>query len=123
MLVASAALAALLLGAYFLTPVMRLHYHAWRYRSGRDPTGTHLEGAVKHLVNLKAGEDVVRRFLGEPSARFPVDAKELVALHYHLAQWGDIRVYEVLIQRGRVASVRSWTQGGTPPPMPDPPRP
>jgi hypothetical protein len=64
MLVASAALAGLLLGAYFLTPAAQLHYHAWRYRSGRDADGTHLMRAARLLVKDRAHQGTVARILG-----------------------------------------------------------
>jgi hypothetical protein len=69
MLVASAALATVLLGAYFLTPVAQLHYHAWRFRSGRDPWGDHLRQVVSVMVRRKECEPVVVRLLGAPSQK------------------------------------------------------
>jgi hypothetical protein len=67
MLLASLGLAALLLGAYFLTPVLILRYHAWMFRSGRDPEAVHLRKATKTLVAAEASAETVRHLLGQPN--------------------------------------------------------
>ncbi len=65
MLVASAALVAVLLGVVYLTPIVRLHYHAWQYRKGGDLV--HLKAAARILRDRKAHIDTVRRLLGPES--------------------------------------------------------
>ncbi len=65
MLVASAALVAVLLGAYFLTPVARLHYYAWKYRTGRDAADS-LKTVAEVLVQRKVSPEMVEKLLGRP---------------------------------------------------------
>jgi hypothetical protein len=64
MLVASAALAAVLFGMYFLTPVLQIRYHARQYQAWQDPDGEHLRLACQMLVSRRATEEEVRALLG-----------------------------------------------------------
>ena len=64
MLVASAALAALLLGFAFLFPVARLHYHAWQYR--KNGNGQSLEIVARWLADKHADRATITRLLGSP---------------------------------------------------------
>ncbi len=65
MIVASAALVAVLLGAVWLTPVVQLHYHAWRYRRG-DNREENLPRLTNKLLEIKASPARVTRLLGPP---------------------------------------------------------
>ncbi len=64
MTAASAALAAVLLGAVFLTPVARLNYHAWRWRTGRRAKS--LKCAAELIAERRLAREAVLRLLGEP---------------------------------------------------------
>ncbi len=65
MIVASAALVAVLLGVYFLTPVVPLHYYAWRYRRRHDG-GWDLPGLAEKLLEMRASSAQVTGLLGPP---------------------------------------------------------
>ncbi|GAG45813.1 unnamed protein product, partial [marine sediment metagenome] len=71
MLMASAALAAVLLGAVFLTPAARLHYHAWRWRSGRDPQLKSLRFVAQHVLDNELDREAIIGLLGEPVRNEP----------------------------------------------------
>ncbi len=66
MLVASAALVAVLLGAVWLTPVAKLHYHAWEFR--KHLRAEDFNATVKVLRKRGASPEVVGRLLGKPRA-------------------------------------------------------
>jgi len=66
MLIASAALAALLLGAYFLTPAGMLHYHGWRHRTGRDKRAESLKFVADWAVARRLKRETVIGLLGKP---------------------------------------------------------
>ncbi len=64
MLLASVAMVALLLGVVWLTPIARLHYHAWRYRQRRE--SKNLMWVSEALKSNGASEKICRRLLGRP---------------------------------------------------------
>ena len=83
MLAASAGLVAVLAGAYFLAPTAQLHYHAWRFRAGKDPEGEHLWRAAWTLAEKRADRETIRRILGEPdSFARPRSADSMVYLWF-----------------------------------------
>lgn len=67
MLVASAALAALLLGLCFGAPLAQVHYHAWKYRSGRDDWDGSFERVAHWAISRRMTRDQVVRLLGPPN--------------------------------------------------------
>lgn len=67
MLVASAALVAVLLGVVWLTPIVPLHYYAWRYRR-RHNGGGDLPRLADRLLAMRASPERVTGLLG-PSGR------------------------------------------------------
>ena len=67
MLVASAALAALLLGLCFGAPLAQIHYHAWKYRSGRDDWDRSFERVANWAVSRRMTRDQVVGLLGPPN--------------------------------------------------------
>jgi hypothetical protein len=83
MIVASAVLVALLLGAAFVAPAIPLHYCAWRYRRRCD-RGQDLPRLAGELLRMRASRERVTRLLGPPGSeeRRP-DGR--VALFYDVA--------------------------------------
>jgi hypothetical protein len=111
MLGASAALAGLLLGAYLLTPAAQLHYHAWRFRAGRDPEGRHLCRVIwSTCIKRKAGRDEVVRLLGPSQYR----TSSPDSLYYIFASsppgsvGGYLKGFEIEFQQGLVVMVKPW---------------
>jgi hypothetical protein len=114
MLVASAALAAVLLGAYFLTPVARLHYHAWRYRGDRHANDKHLKPALDALVARRASKQTLLRLLGEPDLILGEgeDCRLTYRVGLHLG-------YTIAVEHGRTTSLTEvvfYPDGRPPPP-------
>ena len=84
MLVASAALVAVLLGAVWVTPVARLHYHARQWRKHKD--FNQLKAAARILRDRRAHIETVKRLLGPP-----VDSQSLDRLTWEdVLSWGEI---------------------------------
>ncbi len=69
MIVASAALVAVLLGVVWVTPVVKLHYHAWQWRKHKDMD--QLKAAARILRDRKAHYETVKRILGPPDSSQP----------------------------------------------------
>ena len=71
MIAASTALVALavvlLALAFLVKPHIQLHYHAWRYRTGRDVDGSSLAVAGKKLAAEHASVEETVKLLGPPS--------------------------------------------------------
>ncbi len=64
MLLASVAMVGLLLGLVWLTPIARLHYHAWGYRQRRESKD--LMWVSEALKNKGASAKICRQLLGRP---------------------------------------------------------
>ena len=66
MLAASVALVALIAAIACIGPVTQLHYHAWRYRTGRDTDGSSLKLVAKRLAAKRATVAEATDLLGTP---------------------------------------------------------
>jgi hypothetical protein len=110
MLATSAALAALLFGAYFLTPVIQLRYHAWMFHrhKGDNSSEYHLERASQLLVSRQASESQIAGVLGIPSnARLPLKPEEMLGPIYLFREDGHLSSgYQIVLREGRAAESR-----------------
>jgi len=113
MLVTSAALVALLLGAYLLTPVAQLHYHAWRYRTGKDVDGKHLCWVVwSTCMKRKASEQEIIQLLGPSQypASAPGDLRYVSSADQPVSLGSRFKMgFEIEILEGLVIGVRPWS--------------
>ena len=106
MLVASAALAAILLGAYFLAPVAQVRYHVWRYKSGRDVKGESLkwlaDWTARHKMDRSSIESLLGKDVGGRTDR----------LEYYIVfppTHGVLPTgYVILFENGRASEVRPF---------------
>jgi hypothetical protein len=137
MLVASAVLAAALLGAAFLTPALRLHYHAWMFRSGRDTDGKHLGYVAESLARRKAAVSGIAELLASPNSKFrrPDETEIFYVYSFQTTQYSTSESGWLLeVRDGQVVACRADTWfhatgkpmppggGGTlpmPPPIPE----
>jgi len=109
MLVASAAIVLLLLAAVVLTPVVRLHYYAWRWRNHRD--GTALQKAVQMVGARGLSRDAVVRLLGKPTSEWPEPGSgPLQSLDYHAEHKTQ---YSVKFENGRTVPHKPDRGGGS----------
>ncbi len=83
MLVSSAVLVALALGAVLAAPPAVLHWHAWRYRAQRDDSGKSLKYVVDWAVSHRAARREVVKLLGPADTDYlPGVANPDVAEYY-----------------------------------------
>ena len=109
MLLASAALAALLFGAYFLTPGLLLHYHAWQFKSGRDRHGEHLKTTAATLIARHATEGEVVRLLGRSDKSATGHLRYVYAGSPPNTSGGFMEGLEIEIRDGRAVAVQPWS--------------
>jgi hypothetical protein len=67
MLAVSVGVAGLLLAASYAAPVARLHFHAWKFRTGRDVDGASLAHVADWAVKRRLPRDTVVGLLGRPA--------------------------------------------------------
>jgi len=127
MIVASAALVAVLLGAVWVTPVVKLHYHAWQYRRDifkTEGTGRHLKKAAELLRTRRASPEAARRLLGAPGreerARDGALSLHYCRLHRPLSVRRGEPYVKLVFRDGVLTSVEDYEEHRLPSVQPPP---
>lgn len=111
-LVGSAALVAVLLGAFFLAPVVQLRYHAWRYRTERDHDGSSLKWVAEYAVRRRMERTAIEQLLGKDGG----DRPDYLTYSLKPTPFSSAPLigYFILLKDGRASEVQPWPGAGIP---------